>query len=121
METEQSGPEERRRPGRPRQGDAVARHLPRDEEILKIAAEVFYNDGFEGAKLDEIARRAGIVKGSLYHYFDSKEHIYERLVDTILELMKVDERVPRGLSPDEHLATMVRRQVTLIVTHPVEV
>src|SRR5262245_22773000 len=73
-----------RRPrGRPRHGDPVARDLARDEEILRIAAEVIWKKGFAGAKLDDIAAAAGIVKGSLYHYFESKEEIYDRLIKNV--------------------------------------
>src|SRR3546814_6062540 len=79
-----------RRRGRPRQGKAMARNLPRDEEILKIAAEVLYKKGFDSARLDDIAREAGIVKGSLYHYFGSKEEIRsEEHTSELQSLMRI--------------------------------
>ena len=60
-----------RRRGRPRHGKAVDRNLPRDEELLKIAAEVFFRQGYDGTKLDDIAREAGIVKAPLSLVFAS--------------------------------------------------
>jgi TetR/AcrR family transcriptional regulator, cholesterol catabolism regulator len=113
-------PEGRRR-GRPRQGKAVARHLPRDEEILKIAAEVFFARGFDGAKLEDIAREAGIVKGSLYHYFESKEDIYERLIEDIVNLVDFKDVAKGTTPPEERLEAMVRRRVEMVAAHPVEI
>jgi AcrR family transcriptional regulator len=110
-----------RRRGRPRQGKAVARHLPRDEEILEIAAEVFFARGFDGAKLDHIAEAAGIVKGSLYHYFESKEEIYARLIQRIVELVPAEEVISGEEPADERLVRLIRPQIELVARNPVEV
>ena len=110
-----------RRRGRPRQGRAVARHLPRDDEILKIAAEVFFEQGYNGAKLEDIARQAGIVKGSLYHYFESKEHMYERLSDEVKSLADIGAEAKNDLPVEDRLAEIVRRRVELVVRNPVEI
>jgi AcrR family transcriptional regulator len=48
----------------------------RPGEIVEAALEVFAEKGFAAAKLDDIARRAGISKGSLYLYFETKEEIF---------------------------------------------
>jgi AcrR family transcriptional regulator len=45
----------------------------RPGEIVEAALEVFAEKGFAAAKLDDIARRAGISKPTLYLYFDTKE------------------------------------------------
>jgi AcrR family transcriptional regulator len=47
------------------------------EAILAVAAEVFYEDGFQAASMSEIAARVGGSKGTLYNYFDSKEALFE--------------------------------------------
>lgn len=44
--------------------------------ILESAREVFFRDGFMAANLDEVAERAGVAKGTLYRYFDSKADLY---------------------------------------------
>jgi TetR/AcrR family transcriptional regulator, cholesterol catabolism regulator len=118
-EPDQDGKRSKR--GRPRQGKPIARHLPRDEEILRIAAQVFFNQGYGGTKLEDIAREAGIVKGSLYHYFESKEEIYERLIADIVNLVDVDETVHSRAPADERLAAIVRRRVEMVADHPVEI
>lgn len=53
----------------------VARSEERRDEILAGALAVFSEKGFEGASVKEIAMRAGVAPGLLYHYFDSKEDL----------------------------------------------
>lgn len=56
----------------------------RPREICAAALEVFAEKGFAAAKLDEIARRAGISKGTLYLYFKDKEELFRAVVrDTV--------------------------------------
>lgn len=44
--------------------------------ILDAAREVFFREGFMLANLDEVATRAGVAKGTLYRYFESKADLY---------------------------------------------
>ena len=56
----------------------------RPREICAAALEVFAEKGFAAAKLDEIAKRAGVSKGTLYLYFEDKEQLFRAVVrDTI--------------------------------------
>ena len=52
----------------------------RPGEITRAALDVFAEKGFAAAKLDEIAARAGISKGALYLYFETKEDIFRAVV-----------------------------------------
>jgi AcrR family transcriptional regulator len=52
----------------------------RPEEILDAAQKVFGESGFARAKLDDVARLAGVSKGTLYLYFDSKETLFREMV-----------------------------------------
>ena len=52
----------------------------RPEEILDAAQQVFGECGFARAKLDDVARLAGVSKGTLYLYFDSKETLFRAMV-----------------------------------------
>lgn len=106
--------------GRPRQGRAVARDLPRDEEILKIASEIFYRQGYEGTKLDDIANAAGIMKGSLYHYFDSKEQIYDRVLHNLVGTFSLEEELESPGSPEQHLDHIIAARIKQAATHPLE-
>jgi AcrR family transcriptional regulator len=44
--------------------------------ILESAREIFFRDGFMAANLDEVAEKAGVAKGTLYRYFESKADLY---------------------------------------------
>ena len=50
------------------------------ERILEAALEVFSHKGFHPATTDEIAERAGVGKGTLYRYFETKEKLFAELV-----------------------------------------
>lgn len=52
----------------------------RREGIVAAAAEVFQEIGYERASMDEVARRAGGSKATLYKYFSSKEELFETVV-----------------------------------------
>ncbi len=52
----------------------------RPAEIVQAALDVFAEKGFAAAKLDEIAARAGISKGALYLYFETKEDLFRAVV-----------------------------------------
>jgi AcrR family transcriptional regulator len=56
------------------------RKVQRPDEILKAALDCFAESGFAATRLDEIARRAGVSKGTLYLYFSSKEEIFKAVV-----------------------------------------
>ncbi len=52
----------------------------RPGEILEAAFAVFAEKGFAAARLDEIAARAGVSKGALYLYFETKEALFQAMV-----------------------------------------
>ena len=49
-------------------------------QVLDGARRVFLNAGFDGASMGEIAKSAGVSKGTLYTYFESKEELFETLI-----------------------------------------
>src|SRR5919205_4147296 len=50
------------------------------QAILDAALEVFSEKGFADARLDDVAARAGVAKGTIYLYFASKEALFEALI-----------------------------------------
>lgn len=56
------------------------RKADRPGEIVEAALEVFAEKGFAAAKLDDIARRAGVSKGAVYLYFETKQDIFRAVV-----------------------------------------
>ena len=62
----------------------------RPREICTAALDVFAEKGFAAARLDEIARRAGVSKGTLYLYFKDKEDLFRAVVrDTVAPNIEV--------------------------------
>jgi AcrR family transcriptional regulator len=56
--------------------------LTRRDELLQIAAELFATKGFKNTTVRDIADAAGILSGSLYHHFDSKESMVDEILST---------------------------------------
>ena len=73
--------------------------------ILEAAKEVFFRDGFMTANLDEVAERAGVAKGTLYRYFDSKAELYVAVLSHNGEIFeqKMRETLSPNLAPAEQL------------------
>ncbi|MCX4680301.1 TetR/AcrR family transcriptional regulator [Streptomyces sp. NBC_01433] len=72
------------RPGRTKAGRGLRSDAARNEERLKAAAaEVFRERGL-GAPVDEIAKRAGVSVGTLYHRFGGRERLIEAVVPEAL-------------------------------------
>lgn len=60
------------------------RKADRPGEIVRAAMDVFAEKGFAAAKLDEIAARAGVSKGALYLYFETKEDLFRAVVGQVV-------------------------------------
>ena len=89
--------EKRRRPGRPPRpvqeqapvaapglGIRAARAAERRDAILAAALEEFAASGFAATRLEDVARRAGVAKGTIYLYFRDKESLFQELVRAML-------------------------------------
>ena len=91
------------------------------ETILEAALEVFSQQGFRGATLDQIAEVAGLSKPNLLYYFASKEAIHEALLSGLL-VTWLDPL--RALDPDgdpvSELLAYVRRKLELSRDFPRE-
>ena len=70
--------------GVPANAARKARGLDRREAILSAALDEFSSRGFEAARLDDVARRAGVAKGTIYLYFRDKESLFQELVRAML-------------------------------------
>lgn len=57
----------------------------RTEEILGAAREVFIEKGFAAARVEDVAARAGVAKGTIYLHFESKEALFKALIQSTAE------------------------------------
>ena len=63
----------------------MAANGTRRDELLAIAARLFADKGFKNTTVRDIADAAGILSGSLYHHFDSKESMVDEILRTFQE------------------------------------
>ena len=95
------------------------------DEIITAAAKVFQTKGYHAASVQDIADEVGILKGSLYHHFDSKEDLLylivkgpiARLYETVREIVAMDlpasEKLCRSIAA--HLEAFDRHHPHLFV------
>jgi AcrR family transcriptional regulator len=74
-------------------------------QILDGASKVFMDLGFDGASMGEIARAAGVSKGTLYVYFADKNRLFEAIVE---EEALEQGQVAFNLDPERDVATTLR-------------
>lgn len=89
--------------------------LLREEEILAAAFEVFAAHGFEATRIDDVARRAGIAKGTIYLYFRDKERLFQAVVRNLIpkRLDLLVEALPGP--PAEVLAALIGQMYASVV------
>lgn len=81
----------------------------RRDELLEVAARVFARKGFANATVRDIGEEAGILSGSLYHHFESKDAILEDLLRNLYDEMEAGYRevVDRDLPGDETVVELM--------------
>ena len=97
--------------------------VTRRDELLKIAAQLFAERGFRNTTVRDIADAAGILSGSLYHHFDSKESMVDEILQTFQSQLfaAYDEVLASGLSPRQKIEAAVRLSFEAIDEHHHEV
>ena len=95
----------------------------RDESIrmiLDAAMQVFAEAGYEGARVDEIARRAGINKAMIYYRIGDKKALYEAVIHDVFgdiaEL--ISENIRNESSPEEKFKLYITNLSKVMAEHP---
>ena len=101
-----------RRAGNAKGGPAPSRR----DEILEVAASVFAEKGFVSATVRDIGDVAGILSGSLYHHFESKEAMLEELLRPFLAELVDSYRAAVAAAPDppDQLRNLIRRVYEIV-------
>ncbi len=89
----------------------------RPAEIVAAALEVFVERGFAATKVADVARRAGVTKGTVYLYFESKEALFKAVVrETIVPVIAQGEALARSFtgSAQELVERLVREYWRLV-------
>ncbi|MEU2430181.1 TetR/AcrR family transcriptional regulator [Streptomyces sp. NPDC007861] len=91
----------------------------RRRELLDAAAEVFAAQGYNATTVRKIADAAGMLAGSLYYHFDSKESMVDEILSTFLDELweGYDTVLAAGLGPRETIEALVTESFREIDRH----
>jgi AcrR family transcriptional regulator len=96
-------------------------HIPARERIKKAAADEFIERGFDGARMQAIADRAGANKAMIYYYFRSKEALFEAIIREAFEELfgLLSNLSPESWDDPEILVPrLVRMHFRFLAGHP---
>lgn len=85
------------------------------ERLLAAAAAEFAERGLGGAKVDDISLAAGLAKGTIYNYFDSKEHVFREVIAHWWDrIAGTREPLPEDAAVRDQLLAVVRADITVM-------
>ena len=92
-----------------------------EARILKAASAVFARKGLDGARIAEIAKRAGLPHPNVYYYFRTKQEIYRRLIDMLIaDWDRALENISPERDPIEAIDAYVRAKFKHACKHSTE-
>ena len=80
----------------------VKKHDERKNELLDVAQNLFYQNGYENTSVANIINAVGIAKGTFYHYFQSKTDLLDQIIER--QVHKIDQEIDRVLDEIEENA-----------------
>jgi len=100
----------------PRRRDPAATRT----KLLAAARREFASRGLAGARVDEIAARAGVNKQLVYHYFGDKDALYLAVLEWVYEELRAQERKLNleGLPPEEAIRKLIEASFDHLAAHP---
>jgi AcrR family transcriptional regulator len=88
------------------------------QEILRTAARLFQQRGYDATSMNDVAAALKLSKGGLYHHFQSKDEILFEIMDHAMEITQ--ERVLKPVSgivdPEERLRALIRLHIELVLS-----
>jgi len=90
--------------------------------ILRHAAQVFCDKGYEGASIRDISRSSGVSLAGLYYYIQSKQQLlYLIQIHTFKTIVaRLEKKLPAAAGPVEKLRILVHNHLDYFLQHPVE-
>jgi TetR/AcrR family transcriptional regulator, cholesterol catabolism regulator len=90
--------------------------------VLRHAARVFAENGFEGSSMRDISRASRVSLSGLYYYFESKQEIlYQIQAHAFSNLLRLlEDRLARIPDPVERLRELIRNHICYFLSHPWE-
>ena len=89
-------------------------------KLLTAARHEFARSGLAGARVDEIAERAGVNKQLVYHYFGDKDALYLAVLEWVYEEIRAQERLLNleGLPPERAIKKLIESSFDHLAAHP---
>jgi len=89
-------------------------------KLLTAARREFADSGLAGARVDEIAARAGVNKQLVYHYFGDKDALYRAVIEWVYEEIRARERELNldGLPPEQAIKKLIESSFDYLAAHP---
>ena len=89
-------------------------------KLLTAARREFAQNGLAGARVDEIAARAGVNKQLVYHYFGDKDSLYLAVLEWVYEEIRAQERKLNleGLPPEQAIKKLIESSFDHLAAHP---
>jgi len=90
------------------------------KKLLTAARREFADSGLAGARVDEIAARAGVNKQLVYHYFGDKDALYLAVLEWVYEEIRAQERKLNleGLPPGLAIKRLIEASFDHLAAHP---
>jgi TetR/AcrR family transcriptional regulator len=109
-------PKQRSSGTKPRRRDPAATR----NKLLTAARREFAESGLAGARVDEIAARAGVNKQLVYHYFGDKDALYLAVLEWVYEEIRAHERKLNleGLPPEQAIKKLIGSSFDHLALHP---
>ena len=96
------------------------KRIETNRRILDAAKDVFAESGFAGARIDEIALRAGVNKATIYYHIGNKKTLYTETIHGVLEktVEKIALAIGKSSTPEEKLCCYIRTIARTIDDNP---
>jgi TetR/AcrR family transcriptional regulator, cholesterol catabolism regulator len=88
------------------------------QEILRTAARLFQQRGYDATSMNDVAAALKLSKGGLYHHFQSKDEILFEIMDHAMEITEQRVLAPvRGIAnPEERLRMLIRLHIEVVLS-----
>ena len=89
------------------------------EKIIRAATGVFSQKGYDGARVEEIAQRAGLPKGNVLYYYKTKKNLYRVVIEQVLSLwLEALGDISADDDPCDAISQYIRRKLDLSRNYP---
>jgi AcrR family transcriptional regulator len=90
------------------------------ERILNAATKEFSRAGFAGARVDEIAKIAGVNKATIYYHIGGKQALYAQVVHHLFgnAVEQFDRNITAAQSPEDNLKAFIQTIASMVDRHP---